>query len=82
MEVKITKETETFARNNKMEIYPYGEGVVFIDYNRGIYGEESLTAKVIAKLKKDNPSLMVTAVAAFITSISSLGAIVNFEEKP
>ena len=80
MEVKITKETETFARNNKMEIYPYGEGV--IDYNRGIYGEESLTAMVIAKLKKDNPSLMVTAVAAFITSISSLGAIVNFEEKP
>ena len=82
MEVKITKETETFARNNKMEIYSYGEGVVFIDYNRGIYGEESLTAKVIAKLKKDNPSLMVTAIAAFITSVSTQGAIVNFEEKP
>ena len=80
MEVKITKETETFARNNKMEIYPYGEGVVFIDYNRGIYGEESLTAEVIARLKKHNPSFMVTPISAFITSVSTKGELVNFQE--
>ena len=37
------------------------------DYERGILDEASLTAKVIAKLKKDNPSLMVSAIAAFVT---------------
>ena len=81
MEVKISKKSRDFAQKNKMRIELCGEGVVHIHYYRGITSETYLTAMLVSLLKKDNPSLMVTALMSVVTSISSDGAIVNFEEK-
>jgi len=80
-QVKISKETQDFAEKNRMEVIPYGEGVVYIRYYRAIRNEEENTAKVISLLKRDNPSLMVTGLVAFVTSICAMGTIVNFEVK-
>jgi hypothetical protein len=81
MEVKVSKRSKDFAEKNKMGIELCGEGVVHIHYYRGITSETYVTAALVSSLKKDNPSLMVTALAIAVTSISSYGAIVNFEEK-
>ena len=81
MEVKVSKKSKDFAKKNKMEIELCGEGVVHVYYYRGISNVTYLTAALVSSLKKDNPSLMVTALTIAVTSISSDGAIVNFEEK-
>ncbi len=77
--VKISKEVKDFTWENKMFLVPQEENVVYISYRNDIcvyYNEELLTAELISLIKKDNPSLMVTAL-----HISKKGAIVNFEEK-
>ncbi len=78
MEVKISNKVETFAKNNNMYLSSFGEGVILIDYERGFGDTERLTAEVISLLKKDNTSLMVTAITPIPVGLAT---IVNFEKK-
>lgn len=82
MEVKIT-EAAKVDKYNHIELSHLGEGVVLINYKRNIFGHggQCMTAEIVSLLKKDNPSLMVTAIEAFVTSGYTTGVIVNFEEK-
>lgn len=80
-EIKISKKTADFAEKNRMGIDLLAKGVVYICYQRGIYSEGYFTAALVSKLKEDNPLLMVTALTVIMTSTSSYGAIVNFEER-
>lgn len=81
MEVKVSEKSKDFASKNEMVIDLREEGVVHIHYCNHIHYATYLTAKLVALLKKDNPSLMVTALTIVVTPSSSDGAIVNFEEK-
>ena len=68
--VNVSKEVGDFAWKNKMAIVPCEENVVYIFYYKDIRDEVRLTAKLISLIKKDNPSLMVTALTVVTTDVS------------
>lgn len=81
MKVNVSPKTEAEARERKIAITVLEEGVVHLYYYDGIRNVVASTAKVLSLLKKDNPSLMVTALEIVTTAVSKEGAIINFEEK-
>ena len=81
MKVNVSRKTKAVADEEKIAIGVLEEGVVHLYYYRGARDVTASTAKIVSLLKKDNPSLMVTALTVVVTSINNDGAIVNFEEK-
>lgn len=81
MKINVSPKTKAVADKNEIAICVLEEGVVHLDYYRGARDVTDSTAKIVSLLKKDNPSLMVTALTVVVTSINKDGAIVNFEEK-